>query len=93
MDQFPNEQHITYQLRYVQCADPSCRTCHLGPGHGPDWYAFWYNDAELYSLSIGPADSVSLAPPMESSASESTPEMESGGAIEEPPLEEGTSQE
>ena len=95
MAPFLSNQHIMYYLHYLQCGDPSCRTCRTGPGHGPYWYAYWYKDSELYSLYIGKVDPVSLDTPMGSSVSEteSTLETGSGPAREEPNPGEGASLE
>ena len=53
MTQFPNDQHITYQLQYRKCGKSSCGTCRDGQGHGPYWYAYWREGSRLRSGYIG----------------------------------------
>lgn len=36
---------ISYRQEYVRCGKESCTTCVGGDGHGPYWYAYWW-DAE-----------------------------------------------
>jgi hypothetical protein len=84
MAQFPNDQHITYQLRYRKCGNPSCRICRTGPGHGPYWYASWRKGSQVHSLYIGKAGPVSLDTELGSSTPESTLEPGSDVDREEP---------
>jgi hypothetical protein len=93
MAERPTDQHITYQLEYRRCGRPSCRTCRMGPGHGPYWYAYWRKGSQVYSLFIGTVHPASLDTAMESSARESTVETGADGALEEPNLGDDISQE
>jgi hypothetical protein len=93
MAQLPSDEHITYQLHYRQCGKPSCRTCRIGPGHGPYWYAYWHKGSQLRSVFIGKVRPASRDTPRGSSAPESTTETVLGGAVEEPHPGEGTSRE
>jgi hypothetical protein len=93
MAERPTDEHITYHLEYRKCGRPSCRTCRMGPGHGPYWYASWRNGSQVYSLFIGTVRPASLATPVERSAPESTKETGSGGAVQEPHPGEDTSPE
>ena len=66
MAQPPKDKHITYQLQYRKCGKPNCSTCRTGRGHGPYWYAYWYEGTRLRSSYIGKTRvqaSVSDAPP------------------------------
>jgi hypothetical protein len=93
MAERPTDQHITYQLQYRKCGKRSCRTCRLGLGHGPYWYAYWREGTRLRSMYIGKDRPASLETPMERLAPESTLETGSDGAVEEPQLGEGTPRE
>jgi len=53
MTQLPKHKHITYQLQYRKCGKPNCRTCRTSQGHGPYWYAYWYEGPRLRSGYIG----------------------------------------
>jgi len=64
----PKDKHITYQLQYRKCGKPNCSTCRTGRGHGPYWYAYWYEGTHLRSTYIGKTRaqaSGSDAPPAE----------------------------
>ena len=39
----------TYQQKYTRCNKPGCRRCAEGPGHGPYWYAFWWEGGRTRS--------------------------------------------
>jgi hypothetical protein len=93
MAQLPGDQHITYQLQYRKCGKLSCRTCRMGLGHGPYWYAYWRDGTRLRSAYIGKVRPASQDTPMESLAAESTAEIVSGDAVEEPNLGDGTRRE
>ena len=35
---------VTYRQQYVRCGKVGCRRCPpVGPGHGPYWYAFYWD--------------------------------------------------
>jgi hypothetical protein len=35
---------VIYRQQYVRCGKPGCRRCPpAGPGHGPYWYAFYWD--------------------------------------------------
>jgi hypothetical protein len=35
---------VTYRQQYVRCGKAGCRRCPpAGPGHGPYWYAFYWD--------------------------------------------------
>ncbi|HVA89243.1 MAG TPA: BTAD domain-containing putative transcriptional regulator, partial [Chloroflexota bacterium] len=49
----PDPAPITYQRKYTRCHKPTCRRCAEGPGHGPYWYAFWWEDGRTHSRYLG----------------------------------------
>ena len=53
MTQLPKNKHITYQLQYRKCGKLNCSMCRTGQGHGPYWYAYWYEGPRLRSGYIG----------------------------------------
>jgi hypothetical protein len=90
MTQLPSDHTITYQLQYRKCGKPTCRTCRMGPGHGPYWYAYWRDGSRIHSAYIGKVRPSSLETPMACSAPESGKEIVSSGAVEEPKTGEHT---
>jgi hypothetical protein len=90
MTQLPSDHTITYQLQYRKCGKPTCRTCRMGPGHGPYWYAYWRDGSRLHSAYIGKVRPSSLETPIACSAPESGKEIVSSGTVEEPKTGEHT---
>jgi len=59
----PADEHVySYQQKYTRCHKPACRRCAGGPGHGPYWYAFWWEDGRTRTRYLGKtAPSAALA--------------------------------
>ncbi len=53
MTEIPNDRHVTYQLQYRRCGRAACKSCKTGPGHGPYWYAYWYEGPRLRAGYVG----------------------------------------
>jgi len=49
------EGGITICKELVSCGKEGCK-CQRGEGHGPYWYAYWYEGAKHTSLYIGGVD-------------------------------------
>lgn len=49
------EGGITICKELVSCGKEGCK-CQRGEGHGPYWYAYWYEGAKHTSLYIGKED-------------------------------------
>ncbi len=45
----------SYQQKYTRCNKPNCRRCADGPGHGPYWYAFWWEGGRTRTRYLGRA--------------------------------------
>ncbi len=43
---------MTYRLQRVKCGKPNCR-CAKGEGHGPYWYAYWWQHGRTRSKYLG----------------------------------------
>jgi hypothetical protein len=41
-----------YRLQRVKCGKPNCK-CASGEGHGPYWYAYWWEKGRTRSKYIG----------------------------------------
>jgi predicted ATPase/DNA-binding SARP family transcriptional activator len=50
---------VSYQQKFVRCNKPACRRCADGPGHGPYWYAFWWEGGRTRSRYLGKISPVS----------------------------------
>lgn len=50
----------TYQLRYVRCGKPTCRSCRGPVAHGPYWYGFRHKGDRVYSRYFGKRDPRSI---------------------------------
>ncbi len=44
---------ITYRLQYIRCGRPTCKCAEGGQGHGPYWYAYWWQGGRTRSKYIG----------------------------------------
>lgn len=42
----------TYRQVYTRCGKPDCH-CASGEGHGPYWYAYWWEDGKVRSKYVG----------------------------------------
>lgn len=52
--EIPEGVKITLQYQYRKCGKSCCKQCHIGPGHGPYYYAFWRVAGTLNSRYFGP---------------------------------------
>lgn len=43
---------VTYRREYRRCGRSRCTICATGPGHGPSWYASWWQDGHLHTRHI-----------------------------------------
>ncbi|MDD3564095.1 MAG: hypothetical protein PHN90_00315 [Methanothrix sp.] len=50
---------ITICKELVSCGKEGCK-CQRGEGHGPYWYAYWYEGAKHTSLYLGGVDKSTL---------------------------------
>jgi len=57
-------ENWSYQLRYIRCGK-GCRTCTVGPGHGPYWYGFRREGGRVRSKYFGarPTSTFNYVPP------------------------------
>lgn len=53
------EGGITICKELVSCGKEGCR-CQRGEGHGPYWYAYWYEGAKHTSLYLGGVDKLTF---------------------------------
>jgi DNA-binding SARP family transcriptional activator len=44
---------VHYRQQYSRCGKSNCRPCTQGRGHGPYWYAYWYEGSRRRSRYIG----------------------------------------
>src|SRR5579864_8314042 len=49
----PYPSPVTYQRKYTRCHKLTCRRCAEGPGHGPYWYAFWWENGRTRTRYLG----------------------------------------
>jgi predicted ATPase/DNA-binding SARP family transcriptional activator len=49
----PEPATVSYQQKYTRCNKPTCRSCAEGPGHGPYWYAFWWEGGRTRTRYLG----------------------------------------
>src|SRR6185437_6383354 len=49
----PYPSPVTYQRKYTRCNKLTCSQCAEGPGHGPYWYAFWWENGRTRSRYLG----------------------------------------
>jgi len=62
----PYPSPVTYQRKYTHCNKATCGRCVEGPGHGPYWYAYWWENGRTRSRYLGKtAPAAALAPPEE----------------------------
>ncbi len=47
------DRTYSYQQKYTRCHKPACRRCADGPGHGPYWYAFWWEAGRTRTRYLG----------------------------------------
>ena len=53
MTPIPPGVHVTYRQQYIRCGKTPCAGCVMGKGHGPYWYAYWYEGGKLKTGYIG----------------------------------------
>jgi DNA-binding SARP family transcriptional activator len=49
----PEPATVSYQQKYTRCNKPTCRPCAEGPGHGPYWYAYWWEGGRTRTRYLG----------------------------------------
>src|SRR5579863_4996819 len=59
----PSGVTITYSQQYRRCGKLNCRACRPGaPGHGPYWYAYWWEGERMRSRYLGKRAPIPDAP-------------------------------
>jgi predicted ATPase/DNA-binding SARP family transcriptional activator len=81
----PSGVRVTYRQQYRRCGKPTCARCASGgPGHGPYWYAVWWDGRRTRSQYLGkappspsemPASLVLPAPSPDALAAEAVPTL------------------
>jgi len=59
--ELPIGTKISYSRQYRRCGKADCPSCSAhGPGHGPYWYAYWWDAGRMRSRYLGkqPPDGV-----------------------------------
>jgi hypothetical protein len=46
-------QGVSYRQNYTRCGKANCTCCAAGQGHGPYWYAFWFERGKTRTKYIG----------------------------------------
>src|ERR1700731_1184237 len=49
----PEPATVSYQRKFTRCNKQGCRRCAEGPGHGPYWYAFWWEGGRTRTRYLG----------------------------------------
>lgn len=51
----PTGSSVSYRRQYRRCGRPRCPTCGApgAPGHGPYWYAYWWQEGRMRSHYVG----------------------------------------
>jgi len=49
----PDPKVSTYSRQYRRCGKPACASCASGPGHGPYWYAYWWEQGTRRTRYLG----------------------------------------
>lgn len=54
--QLSSTPNVRYRLQKAFCHKLGCRSCQDGTGHGPYWYAYWYEHGQTKTTYLGKAD-------------------------------------